>query len=263
MRSLRFVPEWVCLALCLSALSATALAQFGGPPSELQQRVIEAMQSDIRTDAERARDRNRQAPQILEFFRLRPDMRVIEILPFSGWYTKILAPILAEDGKLYVTHPGPTFYSDAFIPVAALPGMEEVEEVDWNGAPPADGRPFFGSGPWDVEPLDLVLTFRNYHNFSLEDRMSINDSAFSALKPGGLYGIVDHTRRHMEPNNSENGRRVDPVLVIREVQEAGFELVDYTNLLRRPDDELRYEVGRPSVTGNSDRFTLLFRRPED
>jgi predicted methyltransferase len=91
--------------------------------------------------------------------------------------------------------------------------------------------------------------------------MAVNDSAFDALKPGGLYGIVDHTRRHMEPDNPENGRRVDPVLAIKEVQAAGFQLLDYSMALRRPDDELRYEVGRASVTGNSDNFALLFVKP--
>jgi len=238
-----------------------AFAQPGQPPSPLQQAVQRAMASDIRTPEERARDRERQPVQKLEFFRLRPDMRVIEILPFSGWFTKIIAPVL-EDGKLYVTHPSPTFYSEAFTPVRGLPGLEDVEEIPW-GAEFTGGTPFFASGTWDVEPVDLVVTFRNYHNFSREARMAVNKSSFDALKPGGLYGIVDHTRRHMEPNNSENGRRVDPVLVIKEVQEAGFRFVDYSPALRRPDDELRYEVGRQSVTGNSDRFALLFMRPEE
>jgi predicted methyltransferase len=239
-----------------------AFAQPGGqPPSAIVQAVQRAMASEIRTPEERARDRERQPAQKLEFFRLRPDMRVIEVLPFSGWFTKIIGPVLT-DGKLYVTHPSPTFYSEAFAPVRALPGLEDVEEIPW-GAPFTGGTPFFASGRWDVEPVDLVVTFRNYHNFSREARMAVNKSSFDALKPGGLYGIVDHTRRHMEPDNSENGRRADPVLVIKEVQEAGFRLVDYSAALRRPDDELRYEVGRQSVTGNSDRFALLFMRPEE
>jgi predicted methyltransferase len=186
-----------------------AFAQPGQPPSPIQQAVQRAMASDIRTPEERARDRERQPAQVLDFFRLRPDMRVIEILPFSGWYTKILGTVL-EDGKLYVTHPSPTFYSDAFAPVRNVPGLEDVEEFSW-GAEFTGGTPFFASGPWDVEPVDLVVTFRNYHNFSREARMAVNKSSFDALKPGGLYGIVDHTRRHMEPDNSENGRRVDPV----------------------------------------------------
>lgn len=245
----------------LLLFSSSALAQFG-QPSAFQQRIQEIMNSDIRTDDERARDRNRQAPQVLEFFRLEDDMRVIEILPFSGWYTKILAPFLQENGKLYVTHP-PGFYSEAFEAPSQLRELRDVEEIPWGARPPAGGgSPFYASGRWDVDPVDMVLTFRNYHNFDEPSRRAVNDSAFDALKPGGLYGIVDHTRRHMEPNDSENGRRVDPVMLIKEVQDAGFLLLDYSTLLRRPDDELEYEVGRRSVTGNSDRFTLLFVKPE-
>lgn len=243
--------------------SVSGSAQSSGPPGEIRQRVTEAMQSEIRTDEERARDRNRQAPQVLEFFRLRPDMRVIEILPFSGWYTKILAPILRDEGTLYITHPSPTFYSAAFDVPRELPELADVEEIRWNSVPPPDGDPFYAPGSWDVDPVDLVLTFRNYHNFDAAERATMNTTIYESLKPGGLYGVVDHSRRHMEPDNSENGRRVDPVLMIKEVQAAGFELVDFSDVLRRPDDELRYEVGRPSVTGNSDRFTLLFRRPAD
>ena len=89
----------------------------------------------------------------------------------------------------------------------------------------------------------------------------MNDASFKALKSGGIYAVVDHTRRHMEELNNENGRRFDPVLAIKEIQAAGFVLVDYSTLHARADDELRYEVGRKSVTGNSDRFTLKFKKP--
>jgi predicted methyltransferase len=245
----------------LALIAPFTFAQPGQPPSPLQQAVQQAMQGEIRTAEERGRDRERQPAQVLEFFRLRQDMRVIEILPFSGWYTKILAPLLKENGKLYITHPSPTFYSEAFAPAAGLPGLEDVEEIAW-GAEAAGGTPFFASGAWRVEPVDLILTFRNYHNFAPAARMAVNQSSFDALKPGGFYGIVDHTRRHMEADNPENGRRMDPVLVIKEVQEAGFMLLDFSTALRRADDELRYEVGRQSVTGNSDRFALLFVKPE-
>ena len=85
---------------------------------------------------------------------------------------------------------------------------------------------------------------------------------YDALKPGGIYAAVDHNRRHMEPDNPENRRRIDPVLVIKEIQSAGFELVDFSELHYRPDDELRFEVGRRSVTGNTDRWTLKFRKVE-
>ena len=101
-----------------------------------------------------------------------------------------------------------------------------------------------------------------FMGFGYDDRMAINKSAFDALKPGGLYGIVDHTRRHNEPDNRENGRRVDPVLVIKEVQDSGFILEDYAAMARSPEDALIYEVGNPAVSGKTDRFVLLFKKRE-
>ena len=248
------------LATLSLLIAATAQAQPANP-TPFQQRVIEAMQGDIRTDADRARDANRMPAEVLEFFGMREDMRVIEVLPAGGWYTKILAPVLKDNGKLYVAHP-PGFYADAFQNVANLPGLEEVEEIDWGATGGGSGGPFGPSGEWDVEPVDLVLTFRNYHNFSVEDRMAMNKSTFDALKPGGLYGIVDHTRRHMEAGTRENGRRVDPVLNIKEVIDSGFEFVGFSDVLARPQDALELEVGNPEVSGQTDRYTLLFRKPE-
>lgn len=254
-------PVSIIIGSAAALLAAAAAHAQPANPSPFQQRVLEAMQGEIRTSEERARDPNRMPAEVLEFFRMREDMRVVEILPAGGWYTKILAPVLKEGGKLYVAHP-PGFYADMFAGVADLPGLEEVEEIDWGATGAGSGGPFGPPGRWDVEPLDLALTFRNYHNFSSEDRMALNRTIFDALTPGGYYGIVDHTRRHMEPRNRENGRRVDPVLVIKEVQEAGFDLVDFSEVLARPNDALVYEVAHPEINDRTDRFTLLFRKPE-
>jgi predicted methyltransferase len=229
-------------------------------PTSFQQRVTAAMQSEIRTPEERARDVNRLPVEILSFFRMRENMRVIEILPAGGWFTKILAPVLADEGKLYVVHPE-GFYANAYREMASLPGLETVEEIGWGAAPRSGGGPFGPSGRWDVEPVDIAVTFRNYHNFSPADRATVTKSVCDALKDGGLYGIVDHTRRHNEPQTRENGRRVDPVLVIKEVQDAGFDLVDFSNLYYRPNDALALEVANPAVNDRTDRIALLFREP--
>ncbi len=127
----------------------------------------------------------------------------------------------------------------------------------------AEGARFYTVTNTDlgVEDVDMVLTFRNYHNFDAQSRAALNASVFKALKPGGIYGVVDHTRRHMQPDDPENRRRMDPVLAIMEIQAAGFELVAFSDLHYRPDDELRFEVGRKTVTGNTDRWTLKFRKP--
>jgi predicted methyltransferase len=255
------LPSRSLLAVLASLVSSPALHAQPASPTPFQQRVIAALQGDIRTPEERARDVNRMPAEILEFFRMRENMRVIEILPAGGWFTKILAPVLKDQGKLYVAHPE-GFYADAYRRIATLPGLEDVEEIAWGSAAQGSGGPFGPSGRWDVAPVDIAVTFRNYHNFSPADRATVNRSVFGALKPGGYYGIVDHTRRHNEPQTRENGRRVDPVLVIKEVQEAGFELVDFSNLYYRPNDALALEVGNPEVNDRTDRFALLFRKPQ-
>lgn len=248
------------LVASLTALGPVLHAQQANP-TPFQQGIQKAMQSEIRTPEERARDVNRLPVEILTFFRMREDMRVIEILPSGGWFTKLLAPALKDKGKLYVVHPEGR-YADQYRAIAKLPGLEKVEEIAWNGPTgTASTGPFGPSGKWNVQPVDIAVTFRNYHNFSVADRAAVNKSVFDALKPGGYYGIVDHTRRHNEPTTRENGRRVDPVQVIKEVQDAGFVLADYSNLYYRPNDELKLEVGNQAVNDRTDRVALLFRKP--
>lgn len=248
--------------IVFSACIPAAQAQFGPPPlTEIGKKIQAAADSDIRTAEEKERDANRKPRETLEFFGLREDMRVVELVPSTGWYTKVIAPVVAEQGKLYVglgtRSIGPVIEAhEELSKVEILPVDVQFKPTDIFGLFEIDE---FGLG---VEDVDLVLTFRNLHNFVPESRAHVNNAVFQALKPGGLYGVVDHTRRHNDPDTRENWRRLDPVLVIREVQAAGFEFVDFSDVHFRPDDELRYEVGRKTVRGNSDRFTLLFRKPE-
>jgi len=190
------------------------------------------------------------ALETLTFFGLKDNMRVLELLPGGGWYTRVLAPVLAENGQLYVAL-GSGRVSETVL-------TEPDEKLNR-----PKGSRFYVMGEFDfgVEDLDMVLTFRNVHNFGPEVRAIMNREVFDSLKSGGLYGVVDHTRRHMEELDNENRRRIDPVLVIKEMLDLGFEFVDYSDLHFRGDDELEYEVGRRSVSGNTDRFTFLFRKP--
>lgn len=247
--------------LVLASLAFGALAQEEAALTPFQSAVEAAMAADSRTDAERARDDNRLPVETLGFFGLSEDMEVLELIPGGGWYTKLLAPALKDKGKLYVAIAGGLKRSG----LLEEPGFEDVvllePELDIQRYP---DQGVIGVGPFDlgVTGLDAALTFRNLHNLNAEGRDSMNRAVFKALKPGGLYGVVDHTRRHMEASTGENRRRADPVLMIKEIQAAGFEFVDYSDLHYRADDELRFEVGRKSVTGNTDRFTFLFRKPK-
>jgi predicted methyltransferase len=257
---MRMIRSTVFAVVTSLTVTSSALYAQQAAPTPFQQGVLKAMQGEIRTAEEKARDVNRLPVEILSFFRMREDMRVIEILPAGGWFTKILGPVLKDKGKLYVTHPEGR-YAEQYRTIAKLPGLEKVQEIPW-GATGSGSGAFGPSGKWVVDPVDIAVTFRNYHNFSVADRATVNKSAFDALKPGGLYGIVDHTRRHNEPTTRANGRRVDPVQVIKEVQEAGFVLVDYSNLYFKPNDALALEVADPSINDRTDRVALLFRKPE-
>lgn len=251
------------LALTALLLATTAAnAQF--MPEKLTpmgEKIEAAVKADIRTPEEKARDEERKPRQTLEFLGLRDDMRVLELVPAGGYFTKILAPVLADKGQLFVAI-GTTRLEPALTSTPALSKVKVLQtDAKMAPAPGRIGQFDLGDFSFGVKDLDLVLTFRNYHNLTPEARATLNRAAFASLKSGGHYGILDHTRRHNEPDGSENWRRVDPVLVIKEVQAAGFVLEDFSPLHYKPDDELRYEVGRKSVTGNSDRFVLRFRKP--
>ena len=238
----------------LAALLLTSLVPHAH--ADLSDAVAEALAADIRGAEERARDANRKPAETLAFFRMRPDMRVLELMPGGGWYTKILAPVLYEEGELFVSI-GTDRLRDKLL---GEPGFDRVTVIAADGEFRRVGRLFEGLS-FKAEEMDLVLTFRNLHNFTADGRAALNASAFAALKSGGYYGVVDHTRRHMQEEDNENWRRMDPVLAIKEIEAAGFNFVDYAKLHYRLDDELRYEVGRRSVSGNTDRFTLLFEKP--
>jgi predicted methyltransferase len=244
------------LALTLVATGAAGIthaaeADFANTRARLEM----AMEGPSRTPAEIARDFTERKPvETLEFFRFRHDMRVLELIPGAGWYTKLLAPTLRGSGKLYVAINTDTVEQQ----VLNQPGFDEVSVLRL-----PDGMTLRNLSPFqfDVSNLDMVLTFRNLHNMSPESRAVLNKAVFDSLKPGGLYGIKDHTRRHMEAETRENGRRLDPVLVIKELLDAGFEFVDFSTLHASPVDALTLEVGDEAVTGQTDRFTLLFRKP--
>jgi predicted methyltransferase len=235
-------------------------ASFAQAANEIDAKVEAALAAEGRPEADRMRDGNRKPLATLNFFGLKDNMRVLELIPGGGWYTRVLAPVLAENGEYYVAlRTG--YLVDNVLPTANLPGVN-VLETSGNLHRPQGGPTYVISDfEFGVADLDMVLTFRNQHNLGPEGRATINRQVFEVLKSGGLYGVVDHTRRHMEPGNRENRRRLDPVLVIQEIEAEGFEFVDFSDLHYRADDELEYEVGRRSVTGNTDRFTLLFRKP--
>ena len=219
-------------------------------------KIEQALSSSIRDAAETARDANRKPGEVLEFFGLEDGMKVLEISPATGYWSKFVGPTLCENGGELVFSVG---VSDDFKnDVMSLDGLECTSAI--NNEISLRNLPEFS---FDDSQFDMVLTFWNLHNPSVEGRKNLNQAVFSALNSGGIYGVVDHTRRHLEPTSREaqNGRRLDPVLIIKEMIDVGFEFVDFSPMHYHPEDNLSQEVGTPGVRGNTDRFTMSFRKP--
>lgn len=212
--------------------------------------------SDDRDSAEVARDANRKPGEVLEFFGLESNMKVLEISPAAGYWTKFIGPTLCSGGGELVVSIG---VNDGFKnDIMSLDGLGCVSAI--NDGVTLQSIPAFS---FDTGNFDMVLTFWNLHNPGVEDRANMNKAVFASLKSGGIYGVVDHTRRHIQPNSREfrNGRRLDPVLVIKEMIDAGFELVDFSDMHYHPEDDLLQEVAASGIRGNTDRFVLKFRKP--
>ena len=242
------------LAFCLPTLAFSQLSQ-------IQRKVQEVMAMDHRSEAELARDADRDPVNALDFMGLEADMTVIEFIPAAqAYYTKILGQVLLDNGHLMAIDTQGTF--DRWGDWIEMPEMGMVHPVPIDNQYNMDeGRYMPGELNFGVPAgtVDKFLYIREYHNFNAEDKARINVSAFESLKSGGEYVIIDHTKRHMEANDGANGRREDPVAVIHEVQQAGFVLDRVSDMFAQASDDLSQEVGQ--IANMTDRFFLVFRKP--
>lgn len=240
---------------------AMSVSIFAQNSSSLEAKINTAMAMDYRSKAEVARDANREPLQALTFMGLRDDMKVIEFLPAGqAWYSKILAPVLADRGELHLIDSRQTFAGWGDLLQHKAFKSTKVIEIQ-NNYSRTEGRYVLGELNLGIDDADLVLNIREYHNFNDSDKTRLNRAAFNALKPGGSYVIIDHTRRHMQPETRLLGRREDPVQAILQVQAVGFELEKASDMFFRENDALDLEVGHASVTGRTDRFFLVFNKP--
>lgn len=243
-----------------------------------------ALAGSHRSERNKARDRFRHPKETLTFFGLRRDMTVVEIWPGGGWYTEVLAPVLKSKGKLYAAQYGsnPAFdyqrQENAALQDKAKKNPEVFGEVQFTALWAPNELAIAPAGT-----ADLVLTFRNVHNWLApgykQDPAKLFGAFFTALKPGGILGIVDH--RWPDPKtedpNASNGY-VSEERVISLAKAAGFEFVGSSDVNRNPKDTHNHKNGvwtlPPDLSvpqgedkqkyidiGESDRMTLKFRKP--
>ncbi len=278
----------VYVASLATALSCSiAIADSHGVGDSTDMRLRNAIAGEHRSEEKKARDAYRNPYETLKFLGLEEDMTVLEINASGGWYTEIIAPVVANTGKYYAT------LTDPNISERAQNSFNRHQEaVDANRSIYGDAE-LVGIGPAEMEPIepgsaDLVLTFRNIHNWMASD--SIGDMLsmmYDAAKPGGHLGIVEHRGNSMvkQDPKAQSGY-VNEGYTIKLAEDAGWQLVSTSDVNNNPMDDKDYDgrvwrlpptlryfgrEGFPALEGadrqkslaigESDRFTLLFVKP--
>jgi predicted methyltransferase len=260
------------------ALAAVSLAGCANPPASDPETltVLETVLAGAhRAPENRARDAYRHPKETLQFFGIREDMTVVEVWPGAGWYTEILAPLLRDQGHLYAAMLDANSGEYAKNAVETYrsklqlrPDLYGKVTLTTLAAPPAKN---------EIAPpgsADLVLTFRNLHNWMMfgweRDALA---AMHAALKPGGVLGVVGHRGDPKIPQDPKAASGyVNEEHAIRVIEAAGFRLVARSEINANPKDTRDYEKGvwtlppgfadgdeaRYREIGESDRFTLKF-----
>lgn len=265
-------------SLISASVISTALLTANMASAFASTQLEQAVAGEHRSATNKARDQFRHPLETLEFFGFESTMTVVEIAPGGGWYTEILAPALKGSGTLYGAHYPDTgednYYSKSRRKLEEkLAGNAVFSEVKLTNFTPKVASELAPAGS-----ADLVLTFRNLHNWGEVGVKQIFIDSYKALKPGGVLGVVEHrmpaTQSWAENNKSgyfPQQMAVDFALA------AGFELSATSEINANPKDTADHPKGvwtlppgyrlgekdkaKYSAIGESDRMTLKFIKP--
>jgi predicted methyltransferase len=207
----------------------------------------------------RASDARRHPAQLVALADLQPGQRVLDLIPGDGYWTRIFSKMVGPRGRVYAMWPQ-AYAVEAGGNVQQLRDLARTyPNVSTLVEPSA-----ILTAP---EPLDVIWTSDNYHDYN--DKFMGNPgpqllarSAYKALKPGGLFIVIDHAAapgRGMQDTGTLH--RIDRATVIQQATAAGFRLVGESNVLRNPKDPLRIPVFDPKIRFHTSQFALKFRKP--
>jgi len=231
------------------------------PKAEVPAPIKAAIAATDRTDKDRALDAGRMPGEVFAFFRVAPGQKIGELFSGPGYSTELLARIVGDGGKIWAQNTTDILDRFARKPLEerlAKPVMKNTVMVE-RGA----DDPF----PAEARDLDAVICILNYHDYVWQkiDREKLNAAVFAALKPGGIYAIVDHSAvAGSGLRDVETLHRIDEEVVKAELSKAGFKLDAETDVLRHPDDKRDWNSSPRAAAekrGTSDRFTLRFVKP--
>ena len=244
-------------ALCLVLMAAVPLpaAATSLPPP------IAAAAADPARTGDRGLDARRHGPELIAFSGVKRGDRVLELIPGSGYFTRLFSRIVGPGGHVYAVWPQP--YADEAVPdLNALKAASA--KAPWNNVTVLVQPAATLTAP---ERLDVVFTSQNYHDYPDKfmgriDPMVLNRAVYRALKPGGVFIVIDHAAQAGSGlRDTDTLHRIDPAIVRKQVTAAGFVLEAQSPLLRNPADPHTALVFDKSIRGHTDQFIYRFRKP--
>ena len=226
----------LCLGISVAACAATApdyASILNGPDRPQNERDLDAA---------------RKPDQVLAFYGVKSGDKVADISAGRGYYTTILSHVVGPQGLVYTVN------------------ATSRDEINRRWKAPQFANVRVADGPFDKlalpqdGSLDFVIIHLNYHDLAPAVREPMNKRIFAALKPGGIYAVVDHSAKDGSGNEANKTlHRIDKFEVIKEVTAVGFKLAKEGNMLRKPEDTRDFNVNRRR--NQDDRFVLAFERP--
>jgi len=278
-----FAPLMAASLLALSACGDTATQPSETKADAPAQTTLESVINHTRRDKNKARDQYRHPKETLEFFEVGPGKHVVEVWP--GWYTHILAPYLKDNGGTYTA----VLYEESERSLPRIKAFKETfADTDTYGTLQYGALGADTVAMMPAESADIVLTFRNVHNWMGTSGYTENafKQFYDALKPGGILGVVEHRLPESATQDPTGGSGyVQESYMKALAKDAGFEFVSSSEINANPKDTADHPFGvwtlQPSsyvpkdaseipegfdaesykAIGESDRATLKFRKP--
>lgn len=244
--------------MSLSSMGCMGLMGTPTPAAPTAADYAEVLAAPIRPADDRARDAARHTAETLAFAGVRPGQKIADMIIGGGYFTRVFSAAVGPQGRVTAWQPAEFIafqasYGDSLTAADALANVDAIR------SPIA--APEFPAG------LDLVFTAQNYHDLHLsmapaDTAARVNAAVFEALKPGGLYVIIDHHAVAGSPLTAANTvHRIDIEAVKREVMAAGFVLDGESDLLANAADPRTANVFDGTIRGRTSQFMLRFRKP--
>lgn len=248
-------------ALFVLALSLAATPIFAQTASSTGQSIADAVNDPVRA-ADKADDARRKIADVMAFAEVKPGQKVLELIPSKGYFTRVFSAVVGPDGHVFLLWPDEYAKEDTegVGATRTLIADAHYKNVSVLNQPAAQLNV--------PEKVDLVFTAQNYHDYpdtfmGKVDLSRFNKQVFAALKPGGLFVIIDHVAAAGSGlRDTDTLHRIDPAIVRKQVEAAGFVFDGESSVLRNPDDKHDLKVFDKSIRGHTDQFIYRFRKPK-